>query len=97
MSRKHYGVEFKDEACKLVSVEGYKPSEAARKLGVGVGTLENWLRKRGWRAPLAGSAEGDDPAALRARVKDLEARLRKSEMANEILKKATAYFAREHL
>lgn len=97
MSRKQYAIEFKDEACKMVTVEGYRPSEAAKKLGVGVGTLENWLKRRGWQAPLAGSGDGDDPVALRVRVKDLEARLRKSEMANEILKKATAYFAKEHL
>ena len=97
MSRKRYTIEFKEEACKLVTAQGYEPSEAARKLGVGSQTLENWLKERGWERRLKGAADGDDPAALKARVRDLEARLRRSEMANEILKKATAYFAKEHL
>jgi hypothetical protein len=33
MSRKRFTVEFKDEACKLVTSEGCEPSEAARKPG----------------------------------------------------------------
>ena len=34
MIKKHYSVEFKDEACRLVTGQGYSPSAAASKLGV---------------------------------------------------------------
>ncbi len=41
--------------------------------------------------------ESDDPKVLKARIVELEARLRRAEMEREILKKATAYFAGPHL
>ena len=41
--------------------------------------------------------ESDDPKVLKARIRDLEAKLRRAEMEREILKKATAYFAGPHL
>lgn len=96
MARKTYSVEFKDGACRLVAREGYGVVEAARKLGVHVSTLRCWLRRGGHLTavpePLT-AADADDPQALKVRVRDLEARLRRSEMEKDILKKATAFFA----
>ena len=37
--------------------------------------------------------ESDDPKVLNARIRELEAKLRRAEMERDILKKATAYFA----
>jgi transposase-like protein len=37
----------------------------------------------------------EDPAALKAQVRELEARVKRLEMEKEILKKATAFFAKE--
>ncbi len=41
--------------------------------------------------------ESDDPKILNARIRELEAKLRRAEMERDILKKATAYFASPHL
>jgi transposase-like protein len=38
-------------------------------------------------------SDSDDPAALKLRLKEAEARIRRLEMERDILKKATAYFA----
>ena len=42
-------------------------------------------------------AASNDPKLLKARIHDLEKRLRRSETEKEILKKATAYFATQSL
>jgi transposase len=39
----------------------------------------------------------EDPAALKTQVRELEARVKRLEMEKEILKKATAFFAKESL
>jgi transposase len=90
--------QFKEQAMDLVRVQGYDPATAARELGVPPSTLRVWLAKAGWVRRAAGEAPlSDDPAALRAQVRELEARVKRLEMEKEILKKATAYFARESL
>jgi len=91
-----YSRQFKEESMKLVTQQGYTPAEAARKLGIPDTTYETWLKKAGW------SKDGKEPLsqdvqALQARVRQLQAELKRSEMEKEILKKATAYFASQRL
>jgi transposase len=95
MKRKRYRREFKDEACKLVMLQGYSMAEAARELGLVPQTLAEWLKARGYQASVEHqcSPESDDPVVLKATIRQLEKQLRRSEMEKEILKKATAFFA----
>ena len=98
--KRQYTDEFKNEAARLAqSVGGH---EAARRLGVPVATLGNWKRRRaaaGIAAP--GVAASASALPMRRPVSELEAensRLRR-ELADakldvEILRKATAYFAK---
>ena len=100
MSRggKSYTRQFREQAMDLVRVQGYDRATAARELGIPPSTLRVWLDKAGWVQRAEGQAPlSDDPAALRAQVRELEARVKRLEMEKEILKKATAYFARENL
>jgi transposase len=105
MSYRRYARELKDQACALVIEEQYDPADAGRQLGIPEMTLRGWLGKRGWKGARSMSAgkdarsmpEGDDPKVLNARIRELEARLRRAEMERDILKKATAYFAGPHL
>jgi transposase len=87
-----YSKQFKDEAIKLVTEQGYKIAEAARKLGIPDTTYEKWVANSGWIRPEAVPLS-DDPKVLQVRVRELEKQLKRSEMEKEILKKATAYFA----
>src|SRR6476469_8067262 len=94
MARKVYSQQFKDEACRLVTEQGYTAAKACRELGIPHHTLDYWLKKRGYRS----SAEhvppdSDDPGVLKARIRELEKSLARAEMEKDILKKATAYFA----
>lgn len=88
-----YTKEFKEEAVKLVTEAGLGIPEVARRLSVGKSTIEYWVRKA-----KKGSLSGQDKVT----AEEMElARLRKEnaelKMEREILKKATAYFARESL
>ena len=99
-----YSKQFKEQAMRLVTERGYTPTAAARELGMPPNTLDQWLKRAGWRPPAKASRDpqlpeaplGDDPAVLKVRVRELEARVRRLEMEKDILKKATAFFASQH-
>lgn len=92
--RRRFSVEFKREAVQLVESQGLSVAEAARRLDV----CENLLRK--WRQQF-GEVAGSAPArtlqqtALEAENRRLRAENARLLMEREILKKATAFFARE--
>jgi transposase len=88
-----YNKQFKQEAIKLVTEQGYKPAEAARKLGIPDTTYETWLKRAGWQPPHARLSP--DPQVLQVQLRESQARVKELELENEILKKATAYFARQ--
>ena len=90
-----YSRQFKEEAIKLVTEQGYKPKEAARKLGIPSTTYGKWIDASGWVRPRAKLSE--DPELLQVQLREAQARLKELEVENEILKKATAYFARQSL
>ena len=92
-----YNRQFKEEAIKLVMEQGYKPAEAARKLGIPDTTLDNWVKKAGWKRAAGTAPISNDPQVLSIQVRDLQAQLKRLRMENEILKKATAYFASQNL
>ena len=88
-----YTRQFKKQAVKLV-IEGQDPTRTARELGMPHSTLMLWLKRAGWRKPEpAGPVISEDPAVLRAQIRELQRQLKRSEMEKDILKKATAYFA----
>lgn len=96
-----YSKQFKEQAMRLVTDRGYTPTAAARELGMPPNTLDQWLKRAGWRPPAKGAGDpqlpqtplSDDPAVLKVRVKDLEAQVRRLQVEKDILKKATAFFA----
>jgi len=91
-NRRGFTKEFKVDAVKLVTEQGYKLSEAARNLGIDSSVLRRWkeqIEKEGMQAfPGKGfmTAEKEELHRLRTKVKQLE-------MERDILKKATAFFA----
>ncbi len=90
-----YTRQFKEEAIKLVTEQGYKPAEAARKLGIPDSTYGKWIEASGWVRPKDKLPE--DSHLLQVQLRAVQARVKELEIENEILKKATAYFARQHL
>ncbi len=92
--RGQYTTEFKLEAVRLVK-GGQSASVTAKILGMPKQTLDNWMR-RSEKGVLVGA--GDKPvSAEQMELARLRAELARVKMERDILKKATAYFARESL
>ena len=87
---KQYTKEFKREAVALVTEQGYSVSEAANSLGIATNMLYKWKEKI--EAERDGQTlqedEREELRRLRKEVKELR-------MEKEILKKASAFFAKE--
>ena len=94
MGRKVYSQEFKRDAVEQVIVQRHTVSSVAKRLGINYHTLREWVMDAKAAAP-ASTVPADLPAEQRIRELEKEnARLR---MERDILKKAAAYFAKEHL
>ena len=90
--RRTFSDEFKQDAVNLVVNEGYTKADAARAVNVGYKTFSEWYDKF---APDPQPC-GDDATVdqLIDENKRLRKQLKQAEMEREILKKATAFFAR---
>src|SRR6202011_3125168 len=93
-SRRTYTTEFKAEAVKLVTEQGYSVAEAARTLGLSENLIRNWKQAR--------EAHGEDTFPGRGKLSPFAEENRRLRAENQrllaerdILKKATAFFARE--
>ena len=90
-NQSRYTAEFKAEAVKQVVERGYPVREVAMRLGVSPWSLYQWLRAH---------READGPAAAAAQdaaaeIRRLRSELRRVTEERDILKKATAYFAKQ--
>ena len=87
---KQYPKEFKEEAVALVREQGYSVADAAKSLGIATNMLYKWKEKI--EAAEAGESLGEDEKAELKRLRKENKELR---MEKEILKKASAFFAKE--
>jgi transposase len=93
-SRRTYTREFKVEAVKLVSEQGRSVAEAARSLGIRENLLRNWKRALAAEGDQAFPGQGNLPA-LEEELRRLRTENKRLQMERDILKKATAFFAKE--
>ncbi len=97
-SQRRYPPELRERAVRMVRETIEETGEAhgvipriARQLGVGTESLRGWVRQAevdGGRQPGTTTADGQ-------RIKELEREVRELRRSNEILKAASAFFARE--
>jgi len=92
--RARYTLEIKLEAVRLVKA-GQEASVTARVLGIPKASLGNWVRLAE-KGELQGA--GERPvSAEQMELARLRAELARVKMERDILKKATAYFAKDSL
>ena len=87
-SRRQYTREFKEEAVRMV-LDGHSVASVCQRLGLtSPNLLYNWKRKLVEQG-------GTAAVGLEARVRELEAELKRVEQERDILKKALAIFGRD--
>jgi transposase len=89
-----YSAEFKAEAVKKIADNSGNISATAKQLGIAMQTLSNWQNKAN-QGKLLGTEQYDpELIAVLEENKRLKRQLKVAEEEREILKKATAYFAK---
>ena len=90
--RKKYTKEFKDEAVKLITDQGYSFADAGRNLGLNPNLISRWKRD------LEGGNTEMSPAqmvTMKSELRELRRENKRLKMEREILKKAAAFFAKK--
>jgi transposase len=91
MKQRTFSAQFKADAVKLVVEQRLAAAQVSKDLGIGISTLEKWLSQARKSKPKATTeTEQEELKRLRKEVHYLK-------MERDILKKATAYFAKTSL
>ena len=90
MKKRTFPIEFKIESASLVVDKGYSTSEACKAVGVSNSAMRKWVKQlkeeRGGLTPQGSKALTPE----HQRIQELEAKIRRIERENDIIKKATA-------
>jgi transposase len=92
MKQQSYTEEFKEEAVRQVIERGYTVADVSKRLGVSAQSLYKWVKA----SSLSDDQQEKELLEVRRENLRLKAELRRMEEERDILKKAAAYFAREH-
>jgi transposase len=95
-SRRTFTREFKVAAVKLVTEQGRSFSEASRSLGIADALLRRWKTTLQGEGKEAFPGHGNLPPT-EEEIRKLKAEVARLKAERDILKKATALFARESL
>jgi transposase len=94
---KSYTTEFKHSAIEL-ALRGEQPvTEIASNLGMSAKTLHNWLREERIKSGDSSEKKLSREESVEDELKRLRKENARLKMERDILKKATAYFAKETL
>ncbi len=94
MPKKILSAEFKRECAELVIVHGYKHKDAAAAMDVALSSIRRWVTQ--YRKEQQGITP--KPSALtpeQMRIQELEKQVKQLKSDNQLLKKASAFFAVE--
>ena len=88
--RRKFTEDFKREAVALVTEQGYSVAEAARSLDFGVNLIRRWRQQN-----VQGTSEAEVIENERDELERLRKENRMLRMEKDIIKKPSAYFAKE--
>ena len=92
MQQRRFTKEFAEEAVRLVQTSGRTQREIAGDLGIGLSTLVRWIGRSRDRHAVEFPRRRSD---VTAELGGCAGRTRSFRQERDILKKATAFFARE--
>jgi len=90
MARRTYTEEFRIEAVKQVTENGYEIADTAYRLGVHPDSLRAWIKRLESPEAVAKNKATESSAA---EIKKLQKELKRVKEERDILKKAAVYFA----
>lgn len=93
-SRRQYSDEYKSEAVRLANDSGKPVMQVARELGINANVLHRWMREEreagaAWKTRGTVKADQEENARLRRE-------LARVTQERDFLKRAAAFFAKEH-
>lgn len=91
--RRSFSKDFKLEAVKLIKEGGLSVARAAKDLGVYETSLRRWIKQ--YEVDQGNSPAGALTTAEKEELRRLRREVRTLRMEREVLKKATAFFAKE--
>ena len=91
--RRVFTAKFKTDAVRLVTAGGKTIAEVVKQFDLTETALREWVKRA--EADAGNGPPGALTTAERAELIDLRKRLKRAEMERDILKKATAFFAKE--
>ena len=96
MTRKYrkFEPEFKLQVCQMIVDQGLSVNSVCLDLDLSDTAVRRWVAQYN-AEKLGGSGIGKPLTSEQQRIRQLEQQIRELKMDNDILKKATAFFARE--
>lgn len=94
--RRTFTAEFKAEVVRLVNVGGKSIAQVAAELDLGQTAVRAWVKHAEIDAGKQPAGEGPLTTDEREELRRLRRENKRLEMEREILKKATAFFAKEN-
>jgi transposase len=92
--RRGFDSSFKLQIVRMIKDQGLSVSQVCEDMDLGETAVRRWLKQ--FEAEQSGqSGIGKPLTAEQQRIRQLEAEVRQLRMDNDILKKASAFFARE--
>ena len=95
--KRTFSQEFKQDAVSLIGKEGYTLKEASERLGINASLLSKWKRDIADKISGEVANHSNLDESLLAENRQLKIENRRLQMERDILKKATAFFAKESL
>ena len=92
--RKKYDTSFKLEIVRMIQEQGLSVQHVSQSMGIGLTAIRRWVTQ--YKAEQSGQRGIGNPlTAEQQRIRQLEQENRRLRMDVDILKKASAFFARE--
>ncbi len=95
LPNQQYTREFKEEAVRMVINDKLTQKEAARRIQIPKETLRGWVKNFRATGTAAGKEKEYEASGIESENARLRRELAEARMERDILKKATAYFAKE--
>lgn len=96
MTQQNYTEEFKANAVRMVLAEGLTRTEVARRLETSFQNVSRWVKEAQEKQSDL-TENGESKLLLKKKIQEQEKQIRQLQMERDILKKATAFFAKELL